>query len=146
VRKILSSFGGLVGGVDNFSFPFPKQGRAYDLKKVAFAFNSDGTISADTYFRLIHRNGEGEIVEMVSTTTLETIDDGFVNFMQGDVEFRSHIDSSLSQIVTAPLGCEGWRIESNDTLEIQFQSVAILAQDFTVGQLYWHCDFDEKAD
>jgi len=72
-----------------------------------------------------------------------------------EVEFRSHIDglatrggSGLSQLMTAPLGCEGLNVETNDTVEIVFSPAEdALGADFTVGNIYWHCDFDdEKGD
>jgi len=82
------------------------------------------------------------------------MDEGAMHFV-AEVEFRSHADGlstrygggGLSQLMTAPLGCEGLNVETNDTVEVVFSPAdAALANDFTVGNIYWHCDFDEKAD
>jgi len=127
---------------------------------VYLTFANDPGETNPWYFWLAHYNGEGVEVARLSSTESENpgnepsgISEGAMHFT-AEVEFRSHIDglatrggTGLSQLMTAPIGCEGLTVETNDTVEIVFSPAdGGLGNDFTVGNIYWHCDFDEKGD
>jgi len=154
----MQTAGGIVAAFVPFqTFLLPKQGAPYSLKRVYFQFENDGSESGTWYFSLIARNGEN--VEMVRITSTESespgapptaIDGGAMHFF-GEAEFRSHIDGAsimgfagTEQLMTAPVGCDGIQIDTNDTVEIVFRCSlpAGLGTPFTVKNIYWHCDFD----
>jgi len=161
VKRVLQTSGRVLTAPGTAQrFELPRQGRRYRLLRVYLTFFNEGTEDHPWYFWLAHYNGEGVEIARISSTESEKpsdspfgIDEGAMHFV-AEVEFRSHIDGlatrggvGLSQLMTAPLGCEGLNVETNDTVEVVFSPAdTALSNDFTVGNIYWHCDFDEKAD
>jgi len=162
VKRVLQTSGRVLTAPSTAQrFELPRQGRRYRLLRVYLTFTNDIAEGNPWYFWLAHYNGEGVEVARLSSTQSEIpanepsgITEGAMHFT-AEVEFRSHLDGlatrygggGLSQLMTAPIGCEGLTVETNDTVEVVFSPAdAGLLSDFTVGSIYWHCDFDEKAD
>jgi len=161
VKRVLQTSGRVLTAPSTAQrFELPRQGRRFRLLRVYLTFFNDGGEGNQWYFWLAHYNGEGVEIARISSTESEMpsqfatgMDEGAMHFV-AEVEFRSHADglatrggSGLSQLMTAPLGCEGLNVETNDTVEVVFSPADIgLGNDFTVGNIYWHCDFDEKGD
>lgn len=150
MRRILSTFGSAVAsGTTSVTYQLPQQGAPFRLERVVFGFSLSLPITESFYFRVNHLNGAGNRVNSVSTTEAELTESvGTVVFQKGDIEFRSHQDGFDSQMMSAPLGCEGWDIRANDTLEL----VLVAADnngtdnDMTVEEIFWHLVFEGKDD
>lgn len=160
MRCVISTHGQVIlTGNSVVEFPLPKQGARFVLDRVFASFANNLNEAIPWYFVLVHRNGEGEEVARVSTTVSEQpnavapgANEGRVHFF-GEAEFRSHLDglaistgTGFSQLMTAPLGCEGWEIETNDTVSLYFvdSGIAGLDFEFTMNQIYWHCVFESE--
>lgn len=150
MRRILSTFGSVVGAsTGSATFPLPRQGAPFRLERVVFGFAANLPITNTFYFWVNHRDGAGNRVNRVATTNAETtLSVGTVVFQKGDIEFRSHEDGYDSQLMSAPLGCEGWDIRANDTVEVLIVSDNQngLDEDVTVEEIFWHLVFEGKDD
>lgn len=146
MRRVLSTFGSVIQSPVK-DFDLPRQGDVFVLERVFFEFVK-GMPDTDTwYFSLIHKNGENAEIARTSTTESEpSLSTGQCHFFKGDVEFRSHVNAHDSQIMTAPLGCEGWVIDTNDTVTLRFDSAdgSPLSEDISLSQIYWHCVFESE--
>jgi len=156
MQKVLQTLGGVITqGTGDKTFTLAKQGIAFNLKRVFLSFSNGITETVGWYFILIHVNGEDVEIGRSSTTVseipyTENCDERHAHFF-ADVEFRSHLDgialnggSGYSQLMTAPLGCEGWRIDTNDKLKLVCVSADTggMTQNLTIGTIYWHCNFE----
>ena len=150
MRRILSTFGSVVqSGTASVVYALPRQGAPFRLERVVFGFALSLPITNSFYFWVEHRDGAGNRVNKTATTNAETdLSVGTVVFQKGDIEFRSHEDGSDSQLMSAPLGCEGWDIRANDIVQVVLVSDNNngLDEDMTVEQIFWHLVFEGKDD
>jgi len=157
MQKVLQIQGGALagGGPTSESFRLVKQGMPYRVQRVFLSFSNSLTETDGWYFVLLHLNGEGVEVGRSATTVSEipsvkNCDEGHAHFF-ADVEFRSHLDgvaqnggAGYSQLMTAPLGCDGWRVDTNDSLKVLIVSdnTGGTNSDITVGTIYFHVNFE----
>jgi hypothetical protein len=130
-------------------YALPRQGAPFRLERVVFGFALVLPITKTFYFWVEHRDGAGNRVNKVATTNAEkNLSNGTVVFQKGDIEFRSHEDGYDSQLMSAPLGCEGWDIRANDTVQIVLVSDdgSGTDNDMTVEEIFWHLVFEGKDD
>jgi len=150
MRRILSTFGSVVeSGTSSVVYALPRQGAPFRLERVVFGFALVLPITKTFYFWVEHRDGAGNRVNKVATTNAEkNLSNGTVVFQKGDIEFRSHEDGYDSQLMSAPLGCEGWDIRANDTVQIVLVSDdgSGTDNDMTVEEIFWHLVFEGKDD
>jgi len=146
MRRVLSTHGGVIpASTLNQFFQLPVQGNQFKLDRVFFEFANDISEGTEWYFRLQHLNGAGEVIAETASTAAEIGgDSGSMHFF-AEVEFRSHFNSNMSQLMTAPMGCEGFEVATNDTVRILFSASISpgLSFDLTVGTIFWHCVFDD---
>lgn len=131
------------------TYALPRQGAPFRLERVVFGFSLILPITNSFYFWVEHRDGAGNRVNKVATTNAELdLSVGTVVFQKGDIEFRSHEDGYGSQLMSAPLGCEGWDIRANDTVQLVLVSAASGGTDdnMTVEEIFWHVSFEGKDD
>jgi hypothetical protein len=160
MRKVLQTHGALIAAFVPFQrFVLERQGTPFELKRVFFRFENPSAGNGTWYFSLIVKNGEGAEKARISSTESEdpsapliAIDGGSMHFF-GEVEFRSHVDGAsitgfggVEQAMSAPLGCDGLRVDTNDTVEIVFRATdpAGLSTALDLKTIYWHCDFDSE--
>lgn len=150
MRRILSTFGSVVAtSTAAVTYALPRQGAPFRLERVVLGFSLSLPITKSFYFWVEHRDGAGNRVNKVSTTNAELdLSVGTVVFQKGDIEFRSHEDGYDSQLMSAPLGCEGWDIRANDTVQLVLVAadVAGTDNDMTVEEIFWHLVFEGKDD
>lgn len=159
MTRVLQTSGRLIAAATTGQvFNLPPQGRKFKIRRVFATFTNDGAENRRWYFSLVHLNGEGAEIARTSTTKSENpsdyaagMDEGAVHFF-AEVEFRSHQDgvavrggAGLSQLMTAPVGCDGYEVDTGEHVSLYWttEEVTGLAANFTLGTIYWHCEFED---